>query len=107
MCDEFDGRVLNPSGVEIEIPYWVFKRLKRLHLLGRDPVSGRRMIRKNVFGLMEMWDAPEFAPKRRLQPIDPGSPSSRPKDGGRSNAFAKSLGRDCSGLVNPAFRRKG
>lgn len=34
---EFDGRVLNPSGVEIDLPFWAFKRLKKLHLLERDP----------------------------------------------------------------------
>ncbi len=33
MCEllgeEFDVRVLNPSGVEIYLPFWVFKRLGR------------------------------------------------------------------------------
>ncbi len=33
---EFDVRVLNPSGVEIDLPFWAFKRLKKLHLLERD-----------------------------------------------------------------------
>jgi hypothetical protein len=30
LSDEFDGKVLNPYGVEIDLPFWVFKRLKRL-----------------------------------------------------------------------------
>ena len=34
--EDFDGKVLNPSGVEIDLPFWVFKRLKKLHLLERD-----------------------------------------------------------------------
>jgi hypothetical protein len=34
MREEFDGRVLNPSGVEIDLPFWAFKRLKKLHLSG-------------------------------------------------------------------------
>ena len=36
MSDEFDGRVLNPNGVEIDLPFWLFKRLKKLHLLERE-----------------------------------------------------------------------
>ena len=36
MSDEFDGRVLSPNGAEIDLPYQVFKRLKKLHLLERD-----------------------------------------------------------------------
>jgi hypothetical protein len=50
-------RVLNPSGVEIDIPFWAFKRLKQLHLLERDRETGRRRIRAAVFGLMEIWEA--------------------------------------------------
>jgi hypothetical protein len=26
LSDEFDGRVLNPEGVLIDLPFWVFKR---------------------------------------------------------------------------------
>ena len=33
LSDDFDGKVLNPSGVEIDLPFWVFRRLKKLHLL--------------------------------------------------------------------------
>ena len=35
LSDEFDGKILNPFGVEIDLPFWVFKRLKKLHLLER------------------------------------------------------------------------
>ncbi|MBN2319734.1 MAG: hypothetical protein JXR49_11680, partial [Acidobacteria bacterium] len=41
--DEFDGRVLDPNGVEIDLPFRVFKRLKRMHLLERDRKTGMRM----------------------------------------------------------------
>jgi hypothetical protein len=34
--EDFDGRVLNPLGVEVDLPFWAFKRLKKLHLLERD-----------------------------------------------------------------------
>ncbi len=44
MSYEFDGRILNPHGVEIDLPFWVFKRLKKLHLLERDSASGMRRI---------------------------------------------------------------
>jgi hypothetical protein len=63
--DEFDGRVLNPDGVEIDLPYWVFKR----------------------------------------RASDPGRQKSHSKDSGYSNPFLKTLGRDCSGLANPAVER--
>jgi len=33
LSDEFDGRVLNPNGIEIDLPYWACKRLKKMHLL--------------------------------------------------------------------------
>jgi hypothetical protein len=36
MREEFDGRVLDPSGVEITLPFPVFKRLKKLGLFERD-----------------------------------------------------------------------
>jgi hypothetical protein len=38
--DEFDGKVLNPNGIEIDLPYWVFKRLKKLHMLESDRETG-------------------------------------------------------------------
>jgi hypothetical protein len=27
LADEFDGKTLNPHGVEIDLPFWVFKSL--------------------------------------------------------------------------------
>jgi hypothetical protein len=36
----FDGKVLNPNGVEINLPFWTFKRLKKLHLPERDRETG-------------------------------------------------------------------
>jgi hypothetical protein len=44
LSDDFDGKVLNPSGVEIDLPFWVFKQLKKLHLLERDSETGKRRI---------------------------------------------------------------
>ena len=103
MSDEFDGRVLNPNGVEIDLPYWVFKRLKKLHLLERDRKTGKRRIQARVFGLMELWDGPDFAPDRGFRAFDPASQKACPEDSGYCNPFLKALGRDCSGLVNPAI----
>ena len=49
LSDEFDGGVLNPNGVEIDLPYQVFKRLTKLHLLERDRKTGKRRIQARVF----------------------------------------------------------
>ncbi len=46
LSDDFDGKVINPHGVEIDLPFWVFKRLKKLHLLERDGRTGKRRIRR-------------------------------------------------------------
>ncbi len=105
LSEEFDGRVLNPAGVEIDLPFWVFKRLKKLHLLERDRVSGRRRISRHVFGLMALWEGPDFRPDRRLRAFDPGYQRACPQDSGYASAFLKALGRDCSGLANPAVER--
>ncbi len=96
---EFDGRVLNPSGVEIDLPFWVFKRLKKLHLLERDRETGKRRICARVFGLMEIWEGPEFRPDRVPRASLPGCRLSPPKHKSYSNPFLKALGRDCSGLA--------
>ncbi len=29
---DFDGKAINPNGVEIDLPFWAFKRLKKLPL---------------------------------------------------------------------------
>jgi hypothetical protein len=105
LSDDFDGKVLNPSGVEIDLPFWVFKRLKKLHLLERDRETGKRRICERVFGLMELWDGPDFRPDRRFRAFDPAYQRACSKDSGCSSAFLKALGRDCSGLANPAIER--
>ncbi len=102
---EFDGKVLNPSGVEIDLPFWVFKRLKKLHLLERDSATGMRRIQARVFSLMDLWEGPDFRPDRRYRAFDPGYQKACSKDSGYASAFLKALGRDCSGLVNPAAER--
>jgi hypothetical protein len=65
LSSDFDGKVLNPSGVEIDLPFWVFKRLKKLRLLERDHVTGKWRIQRRIFGLMEIWDGPDFRPDRQ------------------------------------------
>ena len=99
---ESDGRVLNPFGVEIDFPFWAFKRLKKSHLLERDRETGKRRICARVFGLMEIWEGPEFRPDRALQALPPGCRPTRPKHKSYSNPFLKALGRDCSGLASNA-----
>jgi hypothetical protein len=97
MCESL--RVLNPSGEEIDLPFWAFKRLKHLHLLERDRETGKRRICARVFGLMEIWETPEFRTGRTLQALPSGCRPARPKQQGYSNPFLKALGRDCSGLA--------
>jgi hypothetical protein len=99
LTEEFDVRVLNPSGVEIHLPFWVFKRLKKLHLLERDGETGKRRICARVFGLMEIWEAPEFRPDRALKSLLSSCLPTRPKHKSYFNRFLKALGRDCSGLA--------
>jgi hypothetical protein len=97
MCESLI--VLNPWRLEIHLPFWVFKRLKKLHLIERDRATGRRKICASAIGLMEIWEAPEFSPDRKFRTAGPSYPPTRPKDGGYSNVFLKALGRDCSGLA--------
>jgi hypothetical protein len=40
-----------------------------------------------------------------LRAFDSGYQRARPRDGGYPSAFLKALGRDCSGLANPAVER--
>jgi len=54
---------------------------------------------------MELWDGPEFRPDRRFRAFDPGYQRACSKDSGYPSAFLKALGRDCSGLANPAIER--
>ena len=92
-------------GIDIDLPFWVFERLKKLHLLERDRPTGKMRIRAQVFGLMDLWDGPDFRPDRRYRAFDPGYQRACSKDSGCTSAFLKALGRDCSGLVNPAVER--
>ncbi len=105
MSYDFDGKVLNPYGIEIDLPFWVFKRLKKLHLLERDPATGKRRLQERVFGLIDLWHGPDFRPDRRFRAFDPSYQRACSKDSGYASAFLKALGRDCSGLVNPAIER--
>ena len=105
MSDEFDGRVLNPEGVLIDLSFWVFKRLKKLNLLERDRESGVRRIKADVFGLMELLEGPDFRHDRAVRCFDPGYERSQSPDSGFSGAFLRALGRDCSGLPHPAVER--
>jgi ATP-dependent helicase IRC3 len=47
LFDEFMS-VLTPEGVEIELPFQVFKQLKKLHLFERDRITGKRRIKKQA-----------------------------------------------------------
>ena len=102
---EFEGKVLNPFGIKIDLPFWVFKRLKKLHLLERDSATGMRRIQARIFGLMDLWEGPDFRPDRRYRAFDPGYQRACSKDSGYASAFLKALGKDCSGLINPASER--
>ena len=97
LTEEFDVRVLNPSGVEIYLPFWVFKRLKKLHLLERDRETGKRRICARVFGLMEIWEAPEFRPDRALKSLPSGlsAHSSKTQDQSLSQSAWAGLLRNC------------
>jgi hypothetical protein len=48
LSDEFNISVLTADGVEIELPFQVFKQLKKLHLLERDRITGKRRIKKQA-----------------------------------------------------------
>ena len=102
---DFDGKVINPYGVEIDLPFWAFKRLKKLRLLERDRESGRRRISERIFGLMPLWEGPDFRSDRSYRAFDPGYQRACSKDSGYAGAFLKALGRDCSGLAAPAIER--
>jgi 5-methylcytosine-specific restriction protein A len=99
LSEDFDGTALNPFGVEIDLPFWVFKQLKKKHLLEPDRETGKRRICERVFGLMELWDGPDFRPDRKFRAFDPRYQQARPRHSGYSSSFLKALGRDCSGLA--------
>jgi hypothetical protein len=56
LSDEFNISVLTPDGVEIELPFQVFKQLKKLHLHERDRITGKRRIKKQAFEAAIIWD---------------------------------------------------
>lgn len=62
-------------------------------------------IRARVFGLMALWDGPDFRPDRRYRAFDPGYQRACSRDSWYTSAFLKALGKNCSGLVNPAIER--
>ena len=93
------------SGLERLRTLWVFKRLKKLHLLERDRKTGLRKIDKRVFGLMDLWEGPDFRSDRKFRAFDPGYQRACSKDSGYASSFLKALGRDCSGLAAPAIER--
>jgi hypothetical protein len=105
LSHDFDGKVINPNGVEIDLPFWAFKRIKKLHLLERDRESGMRRISARIFGLMPLWEGPDFRADRKYRAFDPGYQRACSKDSGYASAFLKALGRDCSGLAAPAIER--
>jgi hypothetical protein len=80
LSDEFDAKILNPYGVEIDLPFWVLKRLKKMRLLERDPATGMRRIQEHVFGMMDLWDGPDFRPYRRFRALDPAYRRTYSKD---------------------------
>jgi hypothetical protein len=76
-----------------------------MHLLERDHTSGMMRIKARVFGLMPLWDGPDFRPERRYRAFDPSYQRACSKDSGYASSFLKALGKDCSGLANPASER--
>lgn len=80
VSNDFDGKGLNPIDVEIDLPFWAFKRLKELHLLEHNHASGRRRICACVFGFMELWEGPDFMYDREFRAFDPGYQRAFPKD---------------------------
>ncbi len=67
MSARFDGKVVNPYGISIDLPHWVFVRLKRLKLLDRDIETGMYRIKEQIFGLIDLWEGPDFGPARALR----------------------------------------
>jgi hypothetical protein len=76
-----------------------------LHLLERDPPTGKYRIQARILGLMPLWDGPDFRSDRHYRAFDPGYQRACSKNSGYASSFLKALGKDCSGLVNPASER--
>ena len=71
----------------------------------RDHPTGKMRIKASLFGLMPLWDGPDFRADRPYRAFDPGYQRACSKDSGYASAFLKALGKDCSGLANPASER--
>ncbi len=71
----------------------------------RDRPTGKFHIQSRVFAMIPLWDGPDFQPDRCYRAFDPGYQRSFSKDSGCASAFLKALGKDCSGLANPAIER--
>jgi hypothetical protein len=100
MCKEVYVFVLNPLGAKIDLPFWVFKRLKKLHLLERDRETGRWRICARVFGLMETWETPGSRPGRALKALSMGSRLTRSGSHTTSSYPRKEIGK---GLCTKGF----
>ncbi len=48
--------ILNPEGKEIKLPAFAFKMLRKLHVISRDPESGRLQIKREIYDFLR----PEF-----------------------------------------------
>jgi hypothetical protein len=102
LSEFFDGRIINPNGIEIALPFWVFKRLKRMRLLERDHETGTRRISGRIFGLMALWEGADYRPDSPLRAYNLRYQRTAYSDCGASSAFLKALGPDCSGFPHPA-----
>jgi hypothetical protein len=71
----------------------------------RDHPTGKMRIKASVFGMMPLWDGPDFRADPRYRAFDPGYQRACSKDSGYASVFLKALGKDCSGLANPASER--
>jgi hypothetical protein len=102
---EFEAKAPNPFGVDIDIPLWVFKQLKKLHLLERDRPTGKFHIQARMFGMMLLWDEADFRPERRYRAFDPGYQHACFKDSGYAGAFLYGGG-TCSKLTANGFAHR-
>jgi len=64
LSHDFDGKVLDPYGAGIELPCWICKRLKKLHLREHNHPTGMMRIKVHVSGWMPLRDGPDFRPER-------------------------------------------
>jgi hypothetical protein len=95
---------LNPFSVEIDLPFGVFKQLKKLHLLERDRETDKRRICERVFGLIKLLYRHDFRPDRKLGASDPGYKGACSKGSGYSSSFLKALAPDRLGIkIYPLF----